>query len=120
MVCVCINMLNWGSEECVVLLVTVADVGIPMLIEKLKTIVIPPISGRTDTPVGHFHYDLSKFVTNHVYIHRVTILFHCSIKIESFSIPTYSLTSGSAGLTLKTSGISVSLHADWHYREDSW
>lgn len=43
-----------------------------------------------------------------------------SIKIESFSLPNYSLTSGSTGLALKTSGISISIHGDWHYREDSW
>ena len=41
---------------------TVADVGIPMLVDQLKTIVIPTISGKFDTPIGHVSYDLSKFV----------------------------------------------------------
>ena len=42
----------------------VAEIGIPLLIEQLKTIVIPTISGKFETPIGHFDYDLSKFVTN--------------------------------------------------------
>jgi len=40
----------------------VADVGIPMLVEKLKTVTIPTISGRADTKIGHVDYKFSKFV----------------------------------------------------------
>jgi len=46
----------------------VADVGIPLLIEQLKTASIPPMSGRADTPVGHFDYDLSKYTICNIYI----------------------------------------------------
>lgn len=103
--------------------VTVADVGIPMLIDQLKTIVVPNMSGRFDTPIGHFDYEFSKFVIVifHTQILLVNWFFvYFSIQFESFTIASYSLTSGSTGLELKASGISASIHADWHYREESW
>lgn len=72
----------------------VADVGIPMLTKELETIVIPEFSGK--------HHDIHYEFKN--------------IKIESISMPTYSLTSGSSGLELKITDISASIHGDWHYR----
>ena len=95
-----------------------AHVGIPMLTEKLETIVIPEISGRKHTPVGHVHYEFKKFVTKYQYLCYICngVIFYFSIKIESFSMPTYSLTSGNSGLELKTSEISATIHGDWHYK----
>ncbi|XP_065884847.1 bactericidal permeability-increasing protein-like isoform X2 [Dysidea avara] len=103
--CLCAAAVNPGLQLAITEkgLKYVADVGIPLLIEQLKTATIPPMSGRADTPVGHFDYDLS------------------NIKLQSFAIPTYSLTSVHAvGLQLQASRMSASVHADWHYREESW
>ena len=44
----------------------------------------------------------------------------CSIKITGFKIPSSDIKSGTAGLTVEASGISVSASADWSYREHSW
>ena len=97
------------------MLFTVADVGIPLLTKELETIVIPEISGRYHTPIGHIHFEFKKFVIN-INISVCMYYFYFSIKIESFSIPTHSLTSGSSGLELKATEISAAIHGDWHYR----
>ena len=70
---------------------TVAEVGIPMLIDQLKTIVIPDLSGRFDTPIGHFDYDFTKFVAIfHIHIHILIVnwffLFQHSIWIFCYFI----------------------------------
>lgn len=62
----CINITNNSSVK-QKLCTLVADVGIPLLVEQLKTISIPTISGKFDTPVGHVSYDLSKLVIIHFY-----------------------------------------------------
>ena len=42
---------------------------------------------------------------------------YCSIVLQSFSIPTATLTTSSAGLTVAASGISLHITADWHYKD---
>ena len=45
-----------------------------MLVDQLKTIVISDLSGRFDTPIGHFDYDLTKFVAiSHIHIHILIV-----------------------------------------------
>lgn len=43
-----------------------------------------------------------------------------SIKLDSFAIPTSSITFNSGGVAVAASGISIHITADWSYREDSW
>ena len=42
---------------------------------------------------------------------------YCRIVLQSFSIPTATLTTSSAGLTVAASGISLQITADWHYKD---
>ncbi|XP_030832049.1 bactericidal permeability-increasing protein-like [Strongylocentrotus purpuratus] len=76
------------------------DVGIQMLQKQIQQLTIPDIHGSADIGIGDVKYD----VTN--------------IRITTFSIPTASLTPDPAagGLTLKTSGINLKVHGDWHYK----
>ena len=42
---------------------------------------------------------------------------YCRIVLQSFSIPTATLTTSSAGLTVAASDISLHITADWHYKD---
>ncbi|XP_041453976.1 bactericidal permeability-increasing protein-like [Lytechinus variegatus] len=75
------------------------DVGIHMLQTKIQQLTIPDIHGKADVKVGHIYYDVTK------------------MHITTFSIPSATLTTNptAGGLTLKTSGVSIKVHGDWHY-----
>jgi len=70
--------------------------------KSLSSLTIPDISGSAGTPIGSIDYSLS------------------NIKLSGLQIPTSSLTSGSKGLVVTASGISLHVTANWHYREHSW
>ncbi|XP_046850520.1 lipopolysaccharide-binding protein-like [Xenia sp. Carnegie-2017] len=81
----------------------VDKVATGVFIDKLKTTTVKDISGDTDTPLGHFDYDLSSI--------------HCT----AVSIATWSLrTVPGLGLSLSASGVSVSFNGHWHYRKKHW
>ncbi|XP_072169712.1 bactericidal permeability-increasing protein-like [Diadema setosum] len=75
------------------------DVGIKMLQKQIQQLTIPDITGKADVGIGDIEYKVS------------------NIRITSFDIPTSSLTPdpSAGGLRLTTSGVSLSVHGDWHY-----
>jgi len=78
------------------------EVALPILIKELETIAIPDINGDADTPVGHVSYSLSQ------------------IHVTGVNIPTSSIVANTAGIAVSLSGVSISMNAHWHYREDSF
>lgn len=80
----------------------VRQVAVPILIKELQTLAVPDIHGDENTPVGHVSYDLTH------------------IHVNSVSLPTSSILVNTVGLAVSISGLSLSMGANWHYREDSW
>lgn len=81
----------------------VDSVAIQILEEKVKTAIIPDISGDAGTPIGHISYSLK------------------SIHFNSLSITSSTLkTDATVGLQFQIYGASTSLSGNWHYRRDAW
>ncbi|XP_072169071.1 bactericidal permeability-increasing protein-like [Diadema setosum] len=76
------------------------DLGLETLRDKIQHLTIPDVSGRASVKVGHINYEVK------------------NIRITSFNIPTAFLTTNpsAGGLRLTTSGISLSVHGNWHYK----
>lgn len=73
----------------------------PILVQQLRGISIPDVSGKAGTPIGGISYKLSQ------------------IKLGQLSIPhsTLAITPG-VGLSVGAGGVSVQANAHWSYRED--
>ena len=76
----------------------IVQVGLPILEAQLNNIKIPDLHGDYPSPIGNVHWDLT------------------NIRMGNFKIPKAAISTGTAGLTVSASGLSLSGGAHWHYK----
>ena len=80
----------------------VKQIGSEILMQRIKTVKLPNISGEAGTPVGTISYQLTNLV------------------LTGLAIPTTSINLESGKVKIAASGITCHVSMDWHYRENHW
>lgn len=79
------------------------SIGIPYISKSLLALHVPDVSGKTHSPIGDFKYTLA------------------NIRFQDVQIPKSNLTISQAnGLTIAASNMTLSIDADWTYRQSGW
>ncbi|XP_065059028.1 bactericidal permeability-increasing protein-like [Rhopilema esculentum] len=81
----------------------VRGVGIPYLCKALLSLNVPDVSGDSESPIGKFGYTIS------------------NVSLYNVAIPKSNLTvSRSRGLTISAINATLSIHANWKYKQFGW
>lgn len=113
---VCMHHMVNGASVCLLL---VREVGIPYLESELSSLEIDDLSGDAHVAVvGKISYQLTKYVIYYslAWVYNSFI----SIQLSNLQIESSSFMSGSVGLTLAITGISIDGSANWHYSNHGW